>query len=119
MQLGLKLSKIVKLEYKFINESNSTMQENKLEVILKLKVPNKMRMLDWLMHGRILCNAESKRRHMMQRERYPACSMGSKTVEHVFRICIVAELMLCGEASCMLAVTVRWIRNLTFEQYNG
>lgn len=70
--------------YNFINASGSMMQNKKWSIIWKLEVPSKMRMLLWLItHGRVMCNAERKRRHMTCDDRCPACSMGLETIDHV------------------------------------
>lgn len=78
----------VKSAYSVINGHNVSVQDNKWKAIWKTKVPNKMKMLVWLiMNGRVLCNAERKRRHMTQEEGCSACNKEAETVEHDFRKC--------------------------------
>lgn len=51
-------------------------------------MPSKMITLLWLVkHGRLLCNAEKKRRHLTLTDSCPTCVNESETIDHLFHKC--------------------------------
>lgn len=78
----------VQSAYRHTHMSILYVQDTGWRKIWKLNVPNKIICFLWLVkHGKILCNAERRRRGFTDNDRCPNCMIWSETVEHLLRSC--------------------------------
>lgn len=74
--------------YHLIKRNISVVQDRKWEKMWKLKVLNKMKMLlRTIMHGKVLCNVEWKRRGLTGDDKCSSCGNEVETINHIFRSC--------------------------------
>lgn len=78
--------------YHLIKNGMLPAQDFKWEDIWKLRVPEKMKLFTWVvMHGRVLCNEERRRRGLTSDNKCPCCRKEVESIDNIFRKCSRAK----------------------------
>ncbi|XP_031124258.1 uncharacterized protein LOC116026974 [Ipomoea triloba] len=78
----------VRSAYAVISDSDQEVNLSNWKRIWELKVPNKICFFIWLLlHGKILTNAERRRRHLTTNDWCVCCAGVEETCDHLFRYC--------------------------------
>nr|GME10248.1 putative non-LTR retroelement reverse transcriptase [Ipomoea batatas] len=78
--------------YHLVSSHSNEQTDIDWKLIWSIRLPNRVNFFLWLiMHGRIMCNAERKRRHLTLVDDCHNCRGVSEDIDHVLRRCPMAK----------------------------